>query len=77
MTPAESPRAVTYEAVSFGDLLDAELERCGWNERSRLFDKMIEATLARDDAAFETAKQAFWNTQGTPVSVNNCLEMDR
>jgi hypothetical protein len=44
---------------AFSQLLDLELERCGWTAANKAFDDMISACRARDDAAYDAAKARF------------------
>ena len=51
------------DTTGIWDALDIELERCGWKERARHYERMCVALAAHDTEAFEAAKQAFWSAK--------------
>ena len=46
-------------ATNFRAMLDTELEASGWNKANRHYEDAVQATIDRDDGAYERAMAAF------------------
>jgi formiminotetrahydrofolate cyclodeaminase len=61
----QRPMTVPFiTATDFRAMLDTELEASGWNKANRHFEAAVQATIDRDDEAYERAMAAFREVLG-------------